>query len=132
MTEEETSSWVASSVWETSKSVRHFRRVAPGSSLSVISPAIFSASSRRGPRGMLHPLSRPTQKRIDSDLSARTHRRSGNTCRNQYGAVGPSIRGMPSTVVHLALAGLIAAGLLGRAFSARSLAVALAAVVLVD
>ncbi|MFD1585443.1 metal-dependent hydrolase [Halorientalis brevis] len=39
---------------------------------------------------------------------------------------------MPSTVVHLALAGLIAAGLLGRAFSARSLAVVLAAVVLVD
>ena len=39
---------------------------------------------------------------------------------------------MPSTVVHLALAGLIAAGLLGNAFSLRSLAVVFAAVVLVD
>lgn len=39
---------------------------------------------------------------------------------------------MPSTVVHLALAGLIAAGLLGNAFSPRSLAVVFGAVVLVD
>jgi len=39
---------------------------------------------------------------------------------------------MPSTVVHLALAGLIAAALLGRAFGPSTLAVALAAVVVVD
>ncbi|WP_136716185.1 metal-dependent hydrolase [Halorientalis salina] len=39
---------------------------------------------------------------------------------------------MPSTVVHLALAGLIAAGLLGTAFSLRSLAVVLAVVALAD
>jgi inner membrane protein len=39
---------------------------------------------------------------------------------------------MPSMVVHLALAGLIAAGLLGTAFSLRSLAVVLAVVALAD
>jgi hypothetical protein len=39
---------------------------------------------------------------------------------------------MPSTVVHLALAGLIATALLGRAFGPRTLAVALASVVVVD
>ncbi|MFB6178149.1 MAG: metal-dependent hydrolase [Halorientalis sp.] len=39
---------------------------------------------------------------------------------------------MPSTVVHLALAGLIAAGLLGDAFSTRSLAMVLAVVAFVD
>lgn len=39
---------------------------------------------------------------------------------------------MPSLVVHLALAGLLAAGLLGSAFDKRSLAVVLAAVVFAD
>lgn len=39
---------------------------------------------------------------------------------------------MPSTVVHLALAGLVAAGLLGEAFSRRSLAVVFGAVVFAD
>lgn len=39
---------------------------------------------------------------------------------------------MPSTVVHLALAGLIAAGLLGEQFSGRTLAVVLGVVVLID
>lgn len=39
---------------------------------------------------------------------------------------------MPSTVVHLALAGLIAAALLGRAFDGRALAVVLALVVIPD
>jgi hypothetical protein len=42
------------------------------------------------------------------------------------------VSGMPSTVVHLALAGLVAAGLLGTAFSRRSLAVVFAAVVFAD
>lgn len=39
---------------------------------------------------------------------------------------------MPSTLVHLAIAALLAAALLGRAFGARSLAVVLLAVVVVD
>lgn len=39
---------------------------------------------------------------------------------------------MPSTLVHLALAGLFAAALLGRAFRPRTLAVVLGAVVVVD
>lgn len=39
---------------------------------------------------------------------------------------------MPSTLVHLALAGLLACALLGWAFSTRALAVVLAAVVFVD
>lgn len=39
---------------------------------------------------------------------------------------------MPSTLVHLAIAGLLATALLGRAFSTRALAVVLAAVVVVD
>lgn len=39
---------------------------------------------------------------------------------------------VPSTLVHLAIAGLLAAALLGRAFGPRSLAVVLGAVVLVD
>jgi hypothetical protein len=44
--------------------VRHFRSVAPGSSLSAISPAIFSASSSRGPR-MDATVTRERQKRIE-------------------------------------------------------------------
>lgn len=39
---------------------------------------------------------------------------------------------MPSTIVHLALAGLIAAALLGRAFDRRSLGVVLGAVLVID
>lgn len=39
---------------------------------------------------------------------------------------------MPSTVVHLALAGLLAAGLLGETFSRRSLLIVFAAVVFAD
>jgi len=39
---------------------------------------------------------------------------------------------VPSTLVHLALAGLLACALLGRAFSLRALSVVLAAVVVVD
>ena len=47
-------------------------------------------------------------------------------------AMGTRRRRMPSTLVHVALAGLLACALLGKAFGVRSLLVVLAAVVVVD
>src|SRR6056297_2201528 len=84
MTDDETSSRAARSVCEMSKSVRHFRSVAPGFSLRVISPAIRWARSSltvdviaASQCGVAYcETGRSAQKRIETEVRQVTYQRS--------------------------------------------------------